>query len=399
MITVQLLGGACLRSGDAPLNGPPVQRHRIALLALIVAAWPQPLSRDRAMAMLWPERDTASARRLLNLAVHVLRSALGEGAIASTGDGLLLNPSLMNCDLHELRAAIEADASERVVRLYTAPLLDGFHLDDSTEFGYWLDERRNELSHAYIGALLALVERQKQSGDLHGRVRTCLRLVAADPHSPSHALALMRALEDAGDRLGAIQHASEHARRMRADLDLEPDPEVLAFAKQLRSAPARRQQALSPTDGNRVPSVAVLPFVNLSSDPENEYFADGITDDVIAHLSKIGALRVISRTSVMSFKQRQLSLKEIGTKLGASTVLDGTVRRSGDRVRIVAKLVDVQTDQHLWAETYDRKLTDIFAIQTDVALQIAGALKAELSREEQSRVRRGLTNDIQAYQF
>ena len=94
MIKVQLLGGASLRSGDVPLAGPPAQRHRIALLSLIVAAWPQPLSRDRAMALLWPERDLAKARRLLNLAVHVLRSALGEDAsIISTGDGLLLNPA------------------------------------------------------------------------------------------------------------------------------------------------------------------------------------------------------------------------------------------------------------------------------------------------------------------
>src|SRR4030081_4021120 len=98
MITVQLLGGAYLRSGDALLTGPPAQRHRIALLTLIVAAWPQPLSRDRAMALLWPERDQPNARRLLNLAVQVLRSALGEGAIASTGDGLVLNPSCVNCD-------------------------------------------------------------------------------------------------------------------------------------------------------------------------------------------------------------------------------------------------------------------------------------------------------------
>src|SRR5947209_5091270 len=141
MITVQLLGGACMRAGDAPLSGPPAQRHRIALLALIVAAWPQPLSRDRAMAMLWPERDTANARRLLNLAVHVLRAALDDGAIASTGDGLLMNPSLVACDLHELRTAIAADAPERVVRLFTGTLLDGFHLDESIEFGYWLDER------------------------------------------------------------------------------------------------------------------------------------------------------------------------------------------------------------------------------------------------------------------
>jgi len=183
MIMVQLLGGASLRSGDVPLSGPPAQRHRIALLTLIIAAWPQALSRDRAMALLWPERDLANARRLLNLAVHVLRAALGEGAIASTGDGLLLNPSLLNCDLHELRTAIAADAFERIARLYTGPLLDGFHLDDSTEFGYWLDERRTELTHAYVGALLTLADRQEQSGDVHGRVGTCRRLATSDPHS------------------------------------------------------------------------------------------------------------------------------------------------------------------------------------------------------------------------
>jgi len=399
MITVQLLGGACLRSGDAPLSGPPAQRHRIALLTLIVAAWPQALSRDRAMALLWPERDMANARRLLNLAVHVLRSALGEGAIASTGDGLLLNPSRLTCDLHELRTAIAADASERVVQLYAGPLLDGFHLDDSTEFSYWLDERRSEITHAYVGALLALADRQEQSGDVHGRVGTCRRLVAADPHSGVHAQALMRALEAAGDRAGANHHASEHAHRLRIDLDLEPDPEVVALAEQLRGAAARRQSAVNAPGRARSPSVAVLPFLNLSGDEENEYFADGVTEDVIAHLSKIRALKVISRTSVMRFKQRQHSLKEIGTALGATTLLDGSVRRAGDRVRIVAKLIDVETDQHLWAETYDRQMTDIFSIQTDVALHIAAALKAELSPDEQARVRKEPTTNLQAYQL
>jgi TolB-like protein/Flp pilus assembly protein TadD len=400
MITVQLLGGASLRSGDAPLVGPPAQRHRIALLTLIVATWPQPLSRDRAMALLWPERDLANARRLLNLAVHVLRAALGEGAIASTGDGLLLNPSHLSCDLHDLRTAIAEDAPERVVRLYTGPLLDGFHLDESTEFAYWLDERRSELTHAYKGALLALAERQERSGDVHGRVGTCRRLVAADPHSGVYAQALMRALDAAGDRAAATHHASDHAHRLRVDLDLEPDPEVVALAERLRDAAARRQSAPSAAGRARSsPSVAVLPFLNLSADPENEYFADGITEDVIAHLSKIRALKVISRASVMPFKQRQHALNDIATTLGATTVLDGSVRHAGDRVRIVATLVDVETDRHLWGETYDRQMTDIFSIQTDVALHIAAALKAELSGDEQTRVRREPTKDVQAYRL
>jgi eukaryotic-like serine/threonine-protein kinase len=149
----------------------------------------------------------------------------------------------------------------------------------------------------------------------------------------------------------------------------------------------------------RAASVAVLPFVNLSADPENEYFADGITEDVIAHLAKVRSLKVISRTSVMTFKKRDRSLREIGEKLGASTLLEGSVRRAGNRVRIVAQLIDGATDEHLWAETYDRDLTDIFAIQTDVALQIASALRAELSSDERARVRRQPTADLEAYEL
>ena len=145
--------------------------------------------------------------------------------------------------------------------------------------------------------------------------------------------------------------------------------------------------------------IAVVPFINLSGDAENEIFVDGVTEDVIAALSKIRALRVIARTSVMPFKNRELGLREIAERLGATTLLDGSVRRVGDRVRIVAELVDAQTEQHIWAETYDRQLTDIFAIQSDVALQIAGALRAELSSEEQTRIRKEPTGDIAAYQL
>jgi eukaryotic-like serine/threonine-protein kinase len=177
---------------------------------------------------------------------------------------------------------------------------------------------------------------------------------------------------------------------------------ALALAKADRFATAEEfATALSKSDVVRptLPSVAVLPFLNLSADPENEYFADGITEDVIAQLSKIRALKVISRTSVMRFKKREQSLREIGATLEATTLLEGSVRRVADRVRIVAQLIDVETDQHLWADTYDRQLTDIFVIQTDVALRIAGALRAELSVDERIRIRKEPTSDLEAYQL
>src|SRR3954466_6810948 len=170
-------------------------------------------------------------------------------------------------------------------------------------------------------------------------------------------------------------------------------------ADRFYSARAFAEALAVPETGQSKPrSVAVLPFLNLSTDPENEFFADGITEDVIAHLSKIRSLKVISRTSVMGFKNREQSLKEIGATLEVSTLLEGSVRRAGDRVRIVAQLVDATADRHLWGETYDRQLTDIFAIQSDVALQIASALKAELSRDEHTRLKREPTTNVHAYQ-
>ena len=163
-----------------------------------------------------------------------------------------------------------------------------------------------------------------------------------------------------------------------------------AFADALVLAP--------PAPKSESPSVAVLPFLNLSPDAENEFFADGITEDVIAQLSKIRSVRVIGRSSVMRFKRREQSPREIGATLEVATLLDGSVRRAGSRVRIVAQLIDARSDQQLWAETYDRNLTDIFAIQSDVALQIASALEAELSPEERRRIRKEPTRSVEAYQ-
>ena len=146
-------------------------------------------------------------------------------------------------------------------------------------------------------------------------------------------------------------------------------------------------------------SIAVLPFKNLSEDKTNEYFSDGITEDVITHLSKIGDLKVICRTSIMLYKNSDKRLREIGKELGVSTILEGSVRRADNRVRIVGQLVDAQTEEHIWAETYDRDLSDIFTIQSDVAQQIARALEAKLSTEEKERIELKPTDNPGAYDY
>src|SRR4051794_22815439 len=144
-------------------------------------------------------------------------------------------------------------------------------------------------------------------------------------------------------------------------------------------------------------SIAVLPFENLSDEKENAYFADGIQDDLLTNLSKIGDLRVISRTSVMQYRGRPTNIRDIGKALGVSNILEGSVRRSGNRVRINVQLIDASTDEHLWANDYDRDVTDVFAIQSDLAREIANALQAKLSPSERSQMTRKPTENPEAY--
>lgn len=145
-------------------------------------------------------------------------------------------------------------------------------------------------------------------------------------------------------------------------------------------------------------SIAVLPFENLSADAEDEYFTDGIHDEILNQLFKISSLQVISRTSVLTYKENPpASVRAVADELGVRYVLEGTVRRFGDRVRITAQLIDAATDLHLWSESYDRNRTDLLEIQADVATQIARALEAELTAQEVARIQSQATDDPDAY--
>jgi eukaryotic-like serine/threonine-protein kinase len=145
--------------------------------------------------------------------------------------------------------------------------------------------------------------------------------------------------------------------------------------------------------------IAVLPFDNYSPDPADAYFADGMTEEISSQLSRVAALRVVSRTAVSHALERRLSLSEIAATLGVGAVLEGSVRKSGDQVRITTQLVDAMSGQHLWSTDFDRELSDVFAIQREVALAIVGALQAELSPGEQARIETPPTDNVAAYQL
>src|SRR5213082_3157966 len=145
-------------------------------------------------------------------------------------------------------------------------------------------------------------------------------------------------------------------------------------------------------------SIALLPFANLSDDKENAFFTEGVQDDILTALAKIADLKVISRTSVASYVAGpHRNLGEIERELGVADVLEGSVRRAGGKVRVTAQLIEMRTNTHLWAETYDRDLTDVFAIQSDIAQQIAAALKAKLAPEEKARLDARPTTNSEAY--
>ena len=186
------------------------------------------------------------------------------------------------------------------------------------------------------------------------------------------------------------------------------DQPVRAFA--VKSTPAKDRGEAAATSDERPefqagpilagkPSIAVLPFTNMSNDPEQEFFSDGISEDIITELSRVSALMVIARNSTFIYKNKAVDVREVGKDLGVRYVLEGSVRKSGQRVRVNAQLVDAANGRHLWAERYDRELEDMFALQDEIMREIVSALDVEILTGEQARIWAEGTRDVQAWMF
>lgn len=443
---LKLFGGASVEGPDGPLRGRAVQRRRLALLALLAAADKRGVSRDKLAAYLWPDADTERGRALLSDSVYRINQALGGEAIVAAGDGLWLDPERLPSDVVEFAAAMEGGAWERAVELHSAPFLDGFFLSDADELERWADVERQRYARERARALEALAEAARD--DPAESVRWWRMLAAADPYSSRIALRLMRALEHAGERAAAVQHARIHAVLVRDELGVEPDPEVTELAERLRTAPpATLDEGVSPTapaeptappsmsveapprpaprrtrfvltaatllmlaavaivfirspDGGtpaEPTAIAVLPFADLSPGGDQEYFADGITEELTVRLSKVEGLQVVGRTSAFAFKGASGDLRETAERLGVTTVLVGSVRRAGDRLRVVAQLVDAASGYELWSEQYEREEEDVFAIQDEISRAIVTRLRGTLARADAARLTVSSTDDPDAY--
>jgi len=204
--------------------------------------------------------------------------------------------------------------------------------------------------------------------------------------------------DSSANKIDEIETRDRHSKRKGHNIIVASSVVLIMIVIAFYYFLSRTSQYVSDILPERI-SIAVLPFENLSPDPDNEYFTDGVTEDIIIQLSKIGNLRVMSRSSMMRYKGSEKPIREIGDELGVNTILEGSVRRVGNRVRINSQLIDLQTNESLWGETYDRTIEDIFSIQSDVATQIAYALQINLSAEERSYIERQPTKNLEAYDY
>ena len=242
MVTLRLLGTASLEGEDGPVTGRTAQRRRVALLALLAMSRGQALSRDKVIGFLWAESDGEKARRLLSESLYVIRKTLGEESLLASGDDLRLNKDVFWIDALEFLEALDQGDVEAASRLYQGSFLDGFFLKDATEFEHWVDEKRVFLERRFADALRKFAEEADERKDWEASVAWWRRLSELDRYDGQVAAAFMRALESAGQRAAALQHAQVHAALLQAEFDAAPDPEVEELAERLKEGP------LSPPD-------------------------------------------------------------------------------------------------------------------------------------------------------
>ena len=257
MLRINALGGVALLRDGTPVTGDAVQPRRLALLAALARAGSRGMTRERILALLWPDTDEERARRTLSQAIYSLRRGMGDvDALTGTTD-LRLDPALVTSDVAEFAEAIRAKEFERAVSIYAGPFLDGVRVAGAPDFERWLDAERSALAHDHANALVRLAKDSAAKGDWAGAAAWWRKRAALDPTDAQLALEVMRSLAASGDKSGALQHARVHSALAAQD-ELPPSPAVEAFAQQLRDAPSPEVAPVMPVAPIAAPAAAPI---------------------------------------------------------------------------------------------------------------------------------------------
>ncbi|MFL5260147.1 MAG: BTAD domain-containing putative transcriptional regulator [Hyphomicrobiales bacterium] len=417
-LEIRLLGGFQLRKDDQAIDLPG--RRERALLAYLAMPAGEPRSRDKLAGILWSERGDKQARDSLKQAMLRLRKVVDgmqPTALQSDREFVTLDPAAVLIDVAEFeRLSSEGtpDAVARAMILYRGDLLDGLEIRDPT-FEEWLLMERLRLRDLAREALAALLARH-MADDAHDQAApVARRLIALDPLREDTHRALMRIYTEQGQTALALKQYQTCRDRLQAELGVKPEAETERLyhsIHQNRSTPRQPTQdsaaRISPgepsvrpvepeTPPTVKPSIAVLAFENLSGDPGQDYFSDGITEDIIAGLARLHWLFVIARNSSFTFKGKAVDAKEIGTRLGVRYLLEGSVRKAGNRVRIACQLIDAGSGLHLWTDRFEGTLSDVFDLQDRITSSAIGAIEPRLRGAEIERARRKPTDNMDAY--
>ncbi|HUF64795.1 MAG TPA: BTAD domain-containing putative transcriptional regulator, partial [Gemmatimonadaceae bacterium] len=343
MIELHLIGSVALSRTDAGMRRPlSLAPKPLALLSYLTLGSPRGLHRrDFLLALLWPDLDAQRARNALSQTISRIRAVLGSSAIESRGtEEIRVDPDAVWCDAQAFDAFCRRGAWKDALDLYTGDLLAGFHLAGAPGFEIWRDMESARLRRLGCEAARKLAE--QEAGDTVAAALWLRRALAIVPTDERALRQLLQLLDEAGEPASALAAYEEQRQRLLREFEFEPDPETQAFADRIRRRVSHR--AFGPgTSGSigqpsrgqgGITSLAVLPFHNLSGDTDEDYFANGMTDALINALGQLRSVRVISRQSSMAYRGTAHTLSRIAAELQVDGVVEGSVLRAGNRVRI-----------------------------------------------------------------
>ncbi len=404
-VHLRTLGTTALAGGE-PQAAVRVtaQPKRLALLVFLAARAPgERLTRDRVQVTFWPELPTTRAQGSLRNAVYFLRRNLGARIVESGGSHLWVPPEHLRCDAASLLTDDPRLDGAAVLDLYRGDFLDGVHVSGAPDFERWVDRTRAALRARAAQAAWELSERAERAREWITAARYGRRATELAVDVEAAAQRLISLLGRAGDRGAALREFARLEAHLEQEFGVEPSSETAALVDRLRQStvvpgpPDTEERA--PAWPQRPSSLAILPFEDLS-EPPAPYLAGGLCDDLLTALSRVRGVRIVSRTSVRGFQaEPPASMRAVHELLGVDLALEGSVRLRGDRVRVNVQLVDAPNDSPIWAHAFDSRFTDIFRVQSEVALRIARALETELSPREHRRLRQAPTSSVPAYQL